>query len=288
MNILSIQSHVAYGHVGNAAAAFALQRLGHEVWQVPTVEFSNHPAHGGYGGRVNEPDLISGLVEGLAEHGFLARCDAVLSGYLGSAANGAAALAAVDAVRAATPSAVFLCDPVFGHPEQGIFVRDGLPEFFRDTAVPAADIVTPNQFELEWLSGRKITSFDEAVAACRELQARGPETVICTSLRRQGAPDGYIETLLVNGEGAWLVATPELDGDMFGAGDLFAAVFLARWLSGGGPEDALSLSVAGVHGVLKSTAQLVSGDGELALIGAQQELASPGEVFTAVRLADGR
>ncbi len=286
MNILSIQSHVAYGHVGNAAAAFALQRLGFEVWQVPTVAFSNHPAHGGYGGGVNDPDLITGLVEGLGERGFLESCDGVLSGYLGSVANGVSALLAIESVRAANPEAVYLCDPVFGHPGRGVFVVDGLPEFFRDKAVPAADIVTPNQFELEWLSGMQIETLEDAVAACEKLRAKGPETVICTSLRRQGAPEGHLETLLIDGAGAWIVATPEIEGEMFGAGDLFAALLLAHVLGGHPAETASSKAVSSVHAILTATSEKISrgGDGELALIEAQDKLVAPPTAFSAIEI----
>ena len=95
MNILSIQSHVAYGHVGNAAAVFPMQRLGHEVWPIHTVQFSNHPGYGGFRGASFDAALIDACVEGIAERGALARCDAVLSGYLGGAETGDAILRAV-------------------------------------------------------------------------------------------------------------------------------------------------------------------------------------------------
>ena len=89
MNILSLQSHVAYGHVGNSAAVFALQRLGIEVWPVHTVQFSNHPGYGGFRGRAFDAGLIGDVVQGIEERGALAACDGVLSGYVGSAEIGA-------------------------------------------------------------------------------------------------------------------------------------------------------------------------------------------------------
>ena len=148
MNILSIQSHVAYGHVGNAAAVFPLQRMGHEVWPIHTVQFSNHTGYGAWRGQVFDAGLIADCVLGLEERGALARCDGVLSGYMGSADTGVAILDAVARVRAAHPSALYCCDPVMGDVGRGMFVRPGIPEFLRDRVVPMADVATPNHFEL--------------------------------------------------------------------------------------------------------------------------------------------
>ena len=283
MNILSIQSQVAYGHVGNAAAVFALQRLGHDVWPVPTVEFSNHPAHGGYSGRVNGAGIISSLVDGLAERGFLTGCDAVLSGYMGSLANGATSLHALERVREQNPQAIYVCDPVFGHAGRGIFAADGLPEFFRDKALPVADIVTPNQFELQWMTGRDIATLSDALAACQQVRQSGPQTVICTSLDREDAAEDVMETLLVNEDGAWLVATKRLDQELFGAGDLFAALYLGHALVEGDVALALARAVAGTWEVLQATA--ARGGGELALIAAQDRMVTPGVEFDVQKVA---
>ena len=165
MNILSIQSHVAYGHVGNAAATFPLQRIGVEVWPIHTVQFSNHTGYGAWTGRVFEAAMITELVRGIAERGVLGRCDGVLSGYMGSAETGAAILDAVAQVKAANPRARYCCDPVIGDIGRGIYVRPGIPEFMREHALPMADIVTPNQFELEHLVGRTGASARDALAA---------------------------------------------------------------------------------------------------------------------------
>ena len=277
MNILSIQSQVAYGHVGNAAAVFALQRLGHEVWPIPTVEFSNHPAHGGFGGRVNDADMINGLVEGLLERGFLPECNAVLSGYMGSSANGVASLAAVETVRGENPEALYVCDPVFGHAGRGIFVADGLPEFFRDKAVPHADIMTPNQFELEWLTGCEISSLQDALRASQILRKKGPHTIVCTSLCRNETGPNSVETLLVNNDGAWLTQNKRLSGELFGAGDLFSALYLGHFLVENDPAQALSKAASGTWAVLKLTAE--RGGGELALIAAQDLMVDPTEIL---------
>jgi pyridoxine kinase len=154
MNLLSIQSHVVYGHVGNAAAVFPLQRLGVEVWPLHTVQFSNHTGYGDWRGQVFDAGLIRELVAGIAQRGVLGQCDGVLSGYMGGADTAEAILDAVAAVKRANPAARYCCDPVIGDVGRGVFVRDGIPEFMRAKAVPAADVVTPNQFELDYLSGR--------------------------------------------------------------------------------------------------------------------------------------
>ncbi len=151
MNILSIQSHVAYGHVGNASAAFALQRIGVEVWPILTVQFSNHTGYGSWKGRAFDAGMIREVMQGIGERGVLGQCDGVLSGYLGSAEIGAAVLDAVAQVKAANPKARYCCDPVIGDVGRNVFVQPGVAEFMRDCAVRAADIVTPNHFELDYL-----------------------------------------------------------------------------------------------------------------------------------------
>ena len=156
MNILSIQSWVAYGHVGNASAVFPLQRLGAEVWSINTVQFSNHTGYGHWTGQVYTGDAVRDLVDGIAARDVLRHCDAVLSGYMGDAGIGEAILHAVARVREENPSAIYCCDPVIGDVEEGVYVREGIEEFLRDHALPQADIATPNRFELERLTGLRL------------------------------------------------------------------------------------------------------------------------------------
>ena len=165
MNLLSIQSHVVYGHVGNSAAVFPLQRMGVEVWPIHTVQFSNHTGYGEWRGRVFDAALIRELVAGVEQHGVLSECDGVLSGYMGGADIGAAILDAVATVKRANPSAKYCCDPVIGDVGRGVYVREGIAEFMRDKAVPVADVVTPNQFELDYLSGRENKTLADALGA---------------------------------------------------------------------------------------------------------------------------
>ena len=153
MSILSIQSLVAYGHAGNSAALFPLQRLGKVVWPVMTVHFSNHTGYGDWKGPLLTSGDVADVIEGVGNRGALERCEAVLSGYQGAEDVGAVILDAVAKVKAANASAIYCCDPVMGDVGRGMFVRPGIPEFMRDQVVPAADVITPNHFELDFLAG---------------------------------------------------------------------------------------------------------------------------------------
>src|SRR3982074_939153 len=167
MRFLSLHSHVAYGYVGNPAATFRLQRLGHEVWAVNTVEFSNHTGYGAWRGRTAPADQVADIVRGIEELGLLPRCDALLTGYVGDAALADVVLDTARRGRAANARAVWCCDPVLGDVDTGIYVKAGIDTFFRERAIPAADLVTPNHFELEHLTGRKVSTMAEALADAR-------------------------------------------------------------------------------------------------------------------------
>lgn len=279
MNILSIQSWVAYGHVGNASAVFPLQRLGAEVWAIHTVQFSNHTGYGAWRGQLLPPELIGDCVQGIAERGVLDRCDAVLTGYVGDAATGAQILDAVARVKAANPAALWCCDPVIGDVGRGVFVRPGIPEFFRDRALALADIATPNQFELEWLTGRSIATLAEARQAVAALQASGPRCVLLTSLCTAETPADGIDLLAAEGDEAWRVRTPLLPISVNGAGDAIAALFLFHRLRSGSARVALEQAAASIHGLLRQTA--AAGSRELLTVAAQEEFVAPSQVFVA-------
>ncbi len=279
MNILSIQSWVAYGHVGNASAVFPLQRLGAEVWAINTVQFSNHTGYGAWRGQVFPASLIRDCVTGIEERGALSRCDAVLSGYMGDADIGEAILDAVARVKAANPAAMWCCDPVIGDVGRGIFVRPGIPEFFRDRALPAADIAAPNQFELEWLTGGQITTLEGAKAAIRALQARGPRCVMLTSMHVEDTPADAIELLAAEGGRFWRLRKPLLPISVNGAGDAIAALFLLHRLRSGSAAEALSAAASSIHGVLRRTVE--AGSREILTVAAQDEFVAPSQVFQA-------
>ena len=282
MNILSIQSWVAYGHVGNAAAMFPLQRLGAEVWAVNTVQFSNHPGYGAWTGDVFSGAAVRALVDGIAARGALARCDAVLSGYMGDAGIGAAILDAVARTRAANPAALYCCDPVIGDVGRGIFVRGGIPEFMREKAVPAADIITPNQFELDYLSKRESGTLRAARDAVKAVHDLGPRAILVTSLHTDETPADCIDMLASDETGCFLVRTPKLPITINGAGDAVAALFFAHYLRGGKLIEALSRAASSIFGVLAKTAE--SGAREIQLIAAQDQIVTPSRVFEAQAL----
>ncbi|RBY90917.1 pyridoxal kinase PdxY [Blastococcus sp. TF02A-26] len=275
--VLSIQSHVAYGHVGNSSAVFPLQRLGIEVWPVHTVQFSNHTGYGFWRGRVFDGQAVDEVVEGIADRGVLGGCDAVLSGYLGSADIGHAVIGAVGRVREANPAAVYCCDPVIGDVGRGVFVRPGIPEFMREVAVPAADVVTPNHYELDLLSGTTTTSLSSVKEAVAAVQAMGPKVVLTTSLVADDTPDDAVDLLASEGGRHWRVRTPRLDVAVNGAGDAIAALFLAHWLDTRSAAEAVARASASVHGLLAATE--AAGSREILLVAAQGEFVSPSHTF---------
>lgn len=277
--VLSVQSRVSYGHVGNAAAVFALQRLGCEAWALDTVAFSNHTGHGRWRGSLVPPQQVAELFDGIAEVGVLPQCDAVLSGYLGAAETGPVLLDIVGRVKAANPRALFCCDPVIGDVDTGSYVRPGIAEFFRDRALALADIVTPNRFELEFLTGEAVSGIAEAAAAARELRRRGPATVLLTSLET-GAD--RIAMVAAGDDGAWAVETPRLPVMLNGCGDVTAALFLARRLRGESLAEALAATAAAMFALVEATA--ARGRAELALVELQDELVSPTRKFPPQRL----
>jgi pyridoxine kinase len=273
MNILSIQSHVAYGHVGNASAVFPMQRLGVEVWPIHTVQFSNHTGYGAWKGRVFDGPAIEELVEGIAERGVLPRCDGVLSGYMGSADIGNAVLSAVARVRAANPDALYCCDPVIGDVGRGSFVRPGIPEFMREQAVPAADVITPNQFELDYLSGIAIDSLASVKEAVSAVQRLGPKVVLVTSLESRETPSDAIDLLAGEGGRFWRVRTPKLSLSVNGAGDAIAALFFVHYARTGSAATALGEASASIYGLLKRTDEANSR--EILTVAAQEEFVNP-------------
>lgn len=278
MNILSLQSWVAYGHVGNAAAVFPLQRLGAEVWAIHTVQFSNHPGYGGFAGEAFGPAHIRALVDGIAARGALARCDAVLSGYIGDPAVGDAILHAVARARAANPAALYACDPVIGDEGRGAYVRPGVAAFFGARAVAEADILFPNAFELAALTGEDCATLAAAKGAARALRGRmragGRRLVLVTSVPAPGAID-----MLLVGETCHVLRVPLLPAHFSGAGDALAALFLFHVLRHGDAVRAASLAASSLHGVLRRTHREASP--ELLLIAAQDEIADPSLVVAA-------
>ena len=273
-NILSIQSSVVSGHVGNQAAALPLQRQGFDVWCIPTVLYSNHPAHGAHRGRIVPPVELDALIGGVADlHGF-SNCGAVLSGYLGSAATGAVVAQSVRRVRRANPAAFYLCDPVIGDHGRR-YVDADIIDVFRCDLVPLADIVTPNAFEAALLTAIDISGVADACRAARALAGAGRRRVAITGIEA----DHAIATVIADRDALWQVTTPRIDHPAHGAGDLFAALLVGRLLRGHTVADAAAHAVSVCHAVVEWAAQ--RGGSDLPLVEAQDCLASPPHRFMA-------
>jgi pyridoxine kinase len=282
MQILSIQSHVAFGYVGNSAAVFPIQRLGHEVWPVLTVNFSNHTGYGAWRGPVVAADQVAGVIEGISERDGLSTVSAVLSGYQGDPAVGAVILDSVRRVKALNPRALYCCDPVMGDVGRGMFVREGIPEFMRDEVVPTADVITPNHFELNFLAGVESTNtVEEVLAAVDVVRGSGPSNVLVTSVITQDDPT-HLDLIAVSDEGAWSVTTPLLPISPNGGGDVTAAVYLSHLLSTGSTPTALGRTANTLFAILDRT--LRSGRRELELIASQDDIANPPTTYEVTQL----
>ena len=283
MNILSIQSWVSYGHVGNASAVFPLQRLGAEVWAINTVQFSNHTGYGDWKGEVYSGQSVRDLVDGIAARGALQRCDAVLSGYVGGADIGDAILHAVTSARRANPGVLYCCDPVIGDVDTGVYVRPGIEMFLKAQALPAADIATPNRFEIERLTGLSCATLHgakQAVLLLRSmLHAGGPADVLLTSLETESTPADCIDMMTFEDGAFHVLRTPRLAVNINGAGDAIAALFLFHRLRTGSAVAALEAAGSSVFGLLRQTAE--AGSREILTVAAQQEFVSPTRLFKA-------
>lgn len=278
--ILSIQSHVAYGYVGNKAAVFPLQRLGFDVVDINTVQFSNHTGYGSWTGDAFKADHISAILDGIEARGVYPRIRAVLSGYLGDPGLGQIVTETVHKLKTIDPGLIYCCDPVMGDTGRGFFVKAGIPEFFKETASASATIMTPNQFELNHLSGMTIETLDDAITACQKLLKSGPEIILLTSLEHRETPAGKIQMLAINRAGQqFIVTTPKLEVAVNGSGDATSALFLGHYIRTGNLKDALGLTASAIYSVFDKTFALQSR--ELALIAAQDNFDPQDPAFSA-------
>ena len=279
MKILSIQSAVAYGHVGNSAAVFPLQRIGVDVLPVYTVNFSNHTGYGAWRGPLIDPGDVRDVITGIEERGVFGQIDAILSGYQGGEGIGDVIIDAVARVKAANPQALYACDPVMGNAKSGCFVAPAIPELLREKVVPVADIITPNQFELGFLTRTEPDTLESTLESVDLARAMGPRVVLVTSVERPDRPEGTIEMLAVDDAGAWIVQTPFLPMKANGSGDVTAALFTAHYVETGSAQVALERTASSVFDLLQLT--LDSGERELQLIEAQESYAHPSMQFAA-------
>jgi len=283
MTVISIQSQVAYGHVGNSAAVFPMQMHGIDVIAVPTTLLSNRPGYKTVRGRVLEAQLVADLLQGVEERGALDTCNMILSGYLGSPEIATVVADFVARARASHPRLIYACDPVLGDRDRGLFVQAGIPPLVRDRLLPLADIITPNHFEFEWLCGAKALTSGQMIAQAQTLLARGPSTVVVTSAELEDTPAGEIETLAIEHENAWRVRTPKLPISPNGAGDLFASLLASARVRGSDTRQGLSHAASAIFAVLQRTA--ADGTEEMRIVESAELLVHPKQRFeaTAVR-----
>ncbi len=292
MTVISIQSQVAYGHVGNSAAVFPLQMHGIDVVSVPTTLLSNRPGYPTIRGRVLDAELVADLLRGIEERGAVDRCRMILSGYLGSPEIAAVVADFVARARARNPSLLYCCDPVLGDRDRGLFVQAAIPPLVRDRLCPLADILTPNHFEFEYLVGAKTTAktktktmattLGEVIAQAQTLLARGPSTVVITSTELSDTPDGEIETLAVERSQSWRVRSPRLAINPSGTGDLFAALYAAARVQGADTRDALGHAASAIFAALERTA--ISGTEEMRIVESAEQLVRPSRRFDAIAI----
>lgn len=286
-NILSIQSHVVFGHAGNSASEFPMRRLGVNVWPLNTVQFSNHTQYRQWTGAVMPASHLTEIVDGVDAISELENCDAILSGYMGSPEQGNAIIEIVKKVKAANPNAIYICDPVMGHPEKGCFVAPGVAEFLCNTALPISDIMSPNILELEELNNKQpISNVDEAVNACRNICQRGPKVILVKHLSRAGYQNDRFEMLLVTPNEAWHIHRPLVDFGVrqpVGVGDMTSGLFMANILKGKSLVEAFEHTTAAVYAVMLET--LKQNQYELQLVAAQDEIANPTKLFTANKIS---
>ena len=276
---MSIQSAVAYGHAGNSSAVFPLQRLGIDVWPVYTVNFSNHTGYGAWRGPLIPASDVWEVVQGINDRGVLGQADALLCGYLGTPEVGQVILDSAELIKEQNPAAVLCADPVMGDVGRGFYARPGIPEFWRDHVVAKADIMTPNLFELEFLTGRETSSLSHVLDAAQQLRAAGPSVVVVTSVTGEDLGDDRMRMIGVTDDGAWIVETPVLDRTFTGSGDLTTAMFLAHWQKTGDMAEALGATASIVYSVLEHTTSL--DHRELRLVSGQEHLIAPRHVFEA-------
>jgi len=286
MSVISIQSQVAWGHVGNSAAVFPMQMHGIDVTAVPTTLLSNRPGYPTLRGRVLDAAMVADLLLGVEERSAVETCQMILSGYLGSAEIAAVVADFVTRAKARNPKLIYCCDPVLGDRDRGLFVHADIPPLVRDLLCPLADIITPNHFEFEWLCGTRATTIDQVIAQAQGLLARGPSTIVVTSAELKDTPHDEIETLAVertkDGSQAWRVRTPKLPISPSGTGDLFASLLVSARIGGSDTPDALGHAASAIFAVLERTA--LRGTEEMRIVESADQLVHPKRQFDAVAI----
>jgi pyridoxine kinase len=251
--ILSIQSSVSYGYVGNSIVVPALQARGEDVWRLDTVSYSNHPGYGTFSGYSKKSNEINEELRGLYSLGIMKNCEAVLSGYLGELDSAKSVLHAFKSVRAQNKKVIYILDPVIGD-ENKVYVKDGILQAFKNTLLPHASIVIPNQYELGWLSDLKIHDYLSLIKGAKKILEKGPKAVIITG----NFDDQNIINYAVSSEGVWTTSTPIVKRKFSGTGDLFSALFTSAFLQSMDLSCALNFATEGCKLVIDETQRIQS------------------------------
>jgi pyridoxine kinase len=283
MTVISIQSQVAYGHVGNSAAVFPMQMRGIDVIAVPTTLLSNRPGYKTIRGKVLDADLVADLLTGIEERGAIDSCRIVLSGYLGSPEIAKVVAEFIARAKANNPRLIYCCDPVLGDSDPGLYVKPEIPPIVRDSLCPLANIITPNHFELEWLSGAKANTIDDVKKNARALSARGPSTVVVTGARLADTSEDQLDTIAIEGSSVWRLSTPKFPIRSSGAGDLFSSLFVSSLVRGSDTRGALEDAVSTTFAVLERTA--AAGTEEMRIVESASLFVQPPSRFEAILLS---
>ena len=265
MAVLSIQSSVIFGYVGNNIARPILQALGYDVWCVDTVNFSNHPGYGSFTGSVKEAHKIQQEINGLTKLDILSECDAVLSGYLGEVETAKTVSRTIELIKEQNETAIYLLDPVIGDDDQ-IYVKNGLVEAFKNDLLPKADIILPNQSELGWLSESKINDVSSLKTASKYLIKRGAKTVVVTGIPEFETLTNYV----ITSDAFWAISTPKLNRKFSGTGDLFSSLFTGAFLQTKDLYNALNFATEGCSLVVSETQK--KGSKELSVLPVLKQL----------------
>lgn len=284
-NILSIQSHVAFGHAGNSSAVFPMQRMGYNVIDVNTVLFSNHTGYGEWGGDFVSLDTVKSVLQGVQQRGAYTHTKAVVTGYMGSPVLGDTIMQTIATVKSQSAKCVYVCDPVFGDVGRGIFAINGIAQYFRDVAVKQANICTPNLFELGWLTDTDPKTIDDIIVSARMLLNTHTHTVVVTSADHTDTSVGTIEMLAITASDCYRVITPKVNMVLppNGSGDATTALFTTHYLD---TDADLQLSLArtasSIYEIFKATAACESF--ELQIIRAGDKIAYPDHIFKACKV----
>lgn len=273
-SVIIFSSLVAGSRVGGGVSAAVLARAGFAPEHVPTVVFGRHPGLGAPGGGPVPDAVFSSALDGLLAHGAHKRANAILTGYFTSAEQVRAAAAFIHAAKAANPDILVLVDPICGDgvadgSADGLYVKRETAEAIAARLIPLADLVTPNAFELAFLTGGAITD----IASAARTASRLGRPVLVTSV-----PDGpdRLAVMLADGEASCFAVVDRLEGVPHGTGDLLAALALVASLKGETGQVLCDHVTRTCERVIR--ASLAAGSHDL-LLGAQesQDSVAPGQ-----------